>query len=102
MPTAASTDEILRAHDADYLQRITNGTLDAAQIRRIGFPWSAAMVKRSRRSAGATLAACRSALERDGGSACAINLAGGTHHAHRDFGSGYTYSLLVEEAKVTK
>lgn len=89
MPTAASTDEILRAHDADYLQRITNGTLDAAQIRRIGFPWSAAMVERSRRSAGATLAACRSALERDGGSACAINLAGGTHHAHRDFGSGF-------------
>ena len=47
------------------------------------------MVERSRRSAGATLAACRSALAREGGSACAANLAGGTHHAHRDFGSGF-------------
>ena len=89
VPAAASTEEILRAHDADYLQRITTGTLDAAEIRRIGFPWSAAMVERSRRSAGATLAACRSALEREGDSACAINLAGGTHHAHRNFGSGF-------------
>ena len=89
VPAAASTDEILRAHDAGYLQRVYSGALDAAEIRRIGFPWSAAMVERSRRSAGATLAACRSALERDGGSACAVNLAGGTHHAHRDFGSGF-------------
>ena len=31
----------------------------------------------------------RSALAGDGGSACAANLAGGTHHAHRDFGSGF-------------
>ncbi len=89
VPAAASDTEILRAHDAGYLQRVTSGTLDAAEVRRIGFPWSAAMVERSRRSAGATLAACRSALTREGGSACAINLAGGTHHAHRDFGSGF-------------
>ena len=34
------------------------------------------MVERSRRSAGATLAACRAALD-----GCAANLAGGTHHA---------------------
>ena len=54
VPAAASTGEILRAHDADYLHRVTTGTLDAAEIRRIGFPWSAAMVERSRRSAGAT------------------------------------------------
>ena len=89
VPEGASNDEILRAHDAAYLQRIVSGSLDAAEIRRIGFPWTSAMVERSRRSAGATLAACRSALTRDGGSACAANLSGGTHHAHRDFGSGF-------------
>jgi acetoin utilization deacetylase AcuC-like enzyme len=89
VPAAASDTEILRAHDAGYLQRVASGTLDAAEVRRIGFPWTDAMVERSRRSAGATLAACRSALARDGGSACAANLAGGTHHAHRDFGSGF-------------
>ena len=87
VPEAASDAEILRAHDAGYLQRMVEGALDAAEVRRIGFPWSAAMVERSRRSAGATLAACRSALEPDQG--CAVNLAGGTHHAHRDFGSGF-------------
>mgnify|MGYP003733477949 CR=1 FL=1 len=89
VPAAASDTEILRAHDAGYLQRVAGGTLDAAEVRRIGFPWTAAMVERSRRSAGATLAACRSALNREGGAACAANLAGGTHHAHRDFGSGF-------------
>ena len=89
VPAAASDAEILRAHDAGYLARVAAGTLDAAEVRRIGFPWSEAMVERSRRSAGATLAACRSALAHEGGSACAANLAGGTHHAHRDFGSGF-------------
>ena len=43
------------------------------------------MVERSRRSVGATLAACASALS-DG---VGVNLAGGTHHAYRDKGSGY-------------
>jgi acetoin utilization deacetylase AcuC-like enzyme len=43
------------------------------------------MVERSRRSAGATIAACKAALE-EGISA---NLAGGTHHAYRNKGSGF-------------
>jgi acetoin utilization deacetylase AcuC-like enzyme len=43
------------------------------------------MVERSRRSAGATLAAARAALA--GG--CGVNLAGGTHHAFRGRGEGY-------------
>ncbi|MBS0346174.1 MAG: histone deacetylase [Proteobacteria bacterium] len=85
VPTAASDTEILRAHDASYLQRVVRGTLDKDDLRRIGFPWSEAMVERSRRSAGATLAACRAALA-DG---CAANLAGGTHHAFRDRGEGF-------------
>ncbi|QID17467.1 histone deacetylase [Nitrogeniibacter mangrovi] len=85
VPEAADDTALGRAHDADYLQRIFTGALDKDAQRRIGFPWSPAMVERSRRSAGATLAACRSALA-DG---CSANLAGGTHHAGRDFGSGY-------------
>jgi len=85
VPEAASDSELLRAHDAGYVQRVVRGTLDKNDIRRIGFPWSEAMVERSRRSSGATLAACRAALE-DG---CAANLAGGTHHAFRDRGEGF-------------
>jgi acetoin utilization deacetylase AcuC-like enzyme len=86
VPDAAADHEILHAHDPAYLQRVVGGRLDAGELRRIGFPWSERMVERSRRSAGATLAACRAALDRGG---WAANLAGGTHHAHRSFGSGF-------------
>src|SRR5690606_6998025 len=72
-------------HDTDYLERVKTGSLTVKEIRRIGFPWSPEMVERSRRSSGATIAACRAALA-DG---IAVNLAGGTHHAFRDHGEGY-------------
>jgi acetoin utilization deacetylase AcuC-like enzyme len=85
VPHAATDEEILRAHDRDYLRRVQAGDLTAAEIRRIGFPWSPEMVERSRRSSGATIEACRAALERG----VAVNLAGGTHHAFRDRGEGY-------------
>lgn len=85
VPDAASDTELLRAHDAGYVQRVVRGTLGHDEIRRIGFPWSEAMVERSRRSAGATLAACRAALA----DSWAANLAGGTHHAFRDRGEGF-------------
>jgi acetoin utilization deacetylase AcuC-like enzyme len=85
IPDAATDEQILRAHDRDYLERVQFGRLSEREIRRIGFPWSPEMVERSRRSSGATIAACRAALE-DG---IAANLAGGTHHAFRDHGEGY-------------
>jgi acetoin utilization deacetylase AcuC-like enzyme len=85
IPEAATDEQILRAHDADYLEKVTTGTLTAKEIRRIGFPWSPQMVERSRRSSGATIAACRTALIEG----LAVNLAGGTHHAFRDHGEGY-------------
>lgn len=85
VPPAATDTEILRAHHPDYLARMASGTLDPREMRRIGFPWSPEMVERSRRSSGATLAACRAALAEG----MAANLAGGTHHAHHDFGSGF-------------
>lgn len=85
VPEAATDEQILRAHDLDYLTRVKDGLLSEKEQRRIGFPWSPEMVERSRRSSGATLAACRAAFD-DG---VAVNLAGGTHHAHRDFGAGY-------------
>jgi acetoin utilization deacetylase AcuC-like enzyme len=84
-PEPATDIELCRAHASEYVADVARGSLDTAAQRRIGFPWSPAMVARSRHSAGATLAACRSALD-DG---CGVNLAGGTHHAHRSFGSGF-------------
>jgi acetoin utilization deacetylase AcuC-like enzyme len=86
VPPAATDEQILRCHHADYLTRVVSGTLTDKEIRRIGFPWSPQMVERCRRSAGATIAACRAALNGDG---LAANLAGGTHHACRDHGEGF-------------
>ncbi len=82
---AATDTQILYAHDPSYLIKVIEGSLSAQEQREIGFPWSEKMVERSRRSAGATVAASKAALE-DG---IAANLAGGTHHAYRDIGSGF-------------
>lgn len=85
LPHRATDGELLAAHDAGYLNKLAGGTLTEKEVRRIGFPWSEAMVERSRRSSGGTLDACRAALE-DG---YAANLAGGTHHAFADRGEGF-------------
>jgi acetoin utilization deacetylase AcuC-like enzyme len=82
---AASETDLLRCHDAPYVRRVLDGGLSAQEQRRIGFPWSFALSRRSLHTVGGTLAACRAALE-DGASA---NLAGGTHHAFADHGEGY-------------
>ena len=85
LPHAASDEELARAHDPAYIAQVCCGQLPEKAQKAIGFPWSAGMVERSRRSAGATICACRSAI-RQGISA---NLAGGTHHAFRDRGEGF-------------
>ncbi len=85
VPQAATDEQLERAHDADYLQRVQAGMLTEREVRRIGFPWSPELVERSRRSSGATIEACRAALAEG----CAANLAGGTHHAFRNRGEGY-------------
>jgi acetoin utilization deacetylase AcuC-like enzyme len=81
-----TTDGVLAlAHHPDYIDRVSSGTLPATEQKAIGFPWSPQMVERSRRSTGATIAACRAALEEG----TAVNLAGGTHHAHASHGEGF-------------
>jgi acetoin utilization deacetylase AcuC-like enzyme len=86
-----SDGELALAHDPAYIQAVVDGSLGAAAMREIGFPWSAAMVERSRRSAGATVAAARVALGLGGQPAegIAANMAGGTHHASANKGSGF-------------
>jgi acetoin utilization deacetylase AcuC-like enzyme len=82
---AAANADLIRVHDADYVRRVAHGRLDEREVRRLGFPWSPQLVERSRRSVGATIGACRAALE-DG---VGVNLAGGTHHAFADRGEGF-------------
>jgi acetoin utilization deacetylase AcuC-like enzyme len=81
----APLEALVRAHDEGYVRAFLAGTLDERAMRKIGFPWSEALVGRTLASAGGTLMAARAALE-DG---IAANLAGGTHHAARAEGSGY-------------
>ena len=87
VPEPASDDAILRAHSAEYLRRFVDGDFTSKEIRRVGLPWSQQIVKRTRYSVGATMAACRAALP--GG--VAVNLGGGTHHAFRDRGQGFCW-----------
>lgn len=81
----ATRADLVRAHAPGYVDAVLAGTLDERAVRKLGLPWSPALVTRSLASVGGTLAAARAALV-DG---LAGNLAGGTHHAHRDFGSGF-------------
>jgi acetoin utilization deacetylase AcuC-like enzyme len=83
----ASDGELALAHAPQYVDAVAHGHLSAAEQREIGFPWSPRMAERARRSVGATIAAARAALI--DGEGVAANLAGGTHHATADKGSGY-------------
>lgn len=81
----ADRETIELAHDPEYVGAFLAGTLSPQMMRRIGFPWSEGLVKRTMASVGATLAATKEALANGWGG----NLAGGTHHAFRGEGSGY-------------
>src|SRR5581483_3394999 len=84
-PSRAPRDDLLLVHTEDYVDRFTQGRLTPSEERRLGFPWSEALVERSYRAAGGTIEAARHAL----GAGIAMNLAGGTHHAFPDHGEGF-------------
>ncbi len=81
----AERSDILRVHSADYVDGFFDGTLPRDVMRRIGIPWSPAYVLRARATAGGAVAAMRKAVS----FGFSGQLAGGTHHAHADFGSGF-------------
>jgi acetoin utilization deacetylase AcuC-like enzyme len=82
---AASEGELALVHTPAYIEAVFQGCLTPHAQREIGFPWSAGMVERARRSVGATIMAARTALKEG----VASNLAGGTHHAYQDRGGGF-------------
>lgn len=85
LPAEAPLADLERVHTREYLAKLEGGTLSAAEVRRLGVPWSPRLWRRSRLAAAGTLLAARAALE-DGISG---NLAGGTHHAFPDRGEGF-------------
>lgn len=84
-PTPATRAQLELVHEPGYIDAFTAGTLSRDAVRRIGLPWSEGLVKRTITAVGGTIRTAELALEH--GLAC--NTAGGTHHAHRGFGSGF-------------
>ena len=84
-PALATREELLRVHEADYVDRVLTQTLDAERTRRIGLPVSATVARRALAAAGGTIETARQALKQ--GLAC--NTAGGSHHAAPAGGAGF-------------
>ena len=84
-PQPAPLADVLLVHTEDYVTRLRAGALTPRELRRLGLPWSKALVRRAFLATGGTLAAARAALA----DAIASNLAGGTHHAFPDHGEGF-------------
>ncbi len=84
-PEPATVEDVLLVHSSYYVTRLCSGELTQPELRRLGLPWSEALVRRSFYAVGGTINAARSALK-DGK---ASNLAGGTHHAFADHGEGF-------------
>lgn len=95
-PVPATWEQLTRIHCPRYVERFISGALDSDAVRRIGLPWSEGLVNRTITAVGGTIRTVELALEHSargggggGGAGVACNTAGGTHHAHADFGSGF-------------
>ncbi|MFY8349084.1 histone deacetylase [Pseudoalteromonas sp. SSM20] len=84
-PSKATLEQIASVHDADYVSQFVNGTLDSKAIRKIGFPWSPALVERTFYSIGASIQGAETALA----TKLACQISGGYHHSYPNFGSGF-------------
>ena len=86
-PTEVSRNELILAHDPNYVDNFLNQNLTEKEIKRIGLtPWTPQIIPRTLLLMGGAIAALDHVMENGG---IAGNMAGGTHHAHSDFGSGY-------------
>lgn len=86
-PQMIEIEDIYIAHDREFVDAFMNGTLSTQEKRKIGLqPWNEHIIERTRYIMGGSLGAMYSAIERV---SAAANMAGGTHHAHYSYGSGY-------------
>ena len=83
---------VLRAHTADYVQRLKNLDLSKKEIRVSGFPLSQELVDREQIIAQGTIDASKYALEYG----VSMNIAGGTHHAFSN--RAEAFCLLNDQA----
>jgi len=84
-PECPTQDSLELVHTAEYVRAYCQGGLAEKAQRRIGLPWSPALVRRTCTAVGGTILTAQLALKQ--GLAC--NVAGGTHHAFPAYGSGF-------------
>ena len=84
-PLSITRQDLERIHKRSYHEAFSRDQLTRPEQRRIGLPATRPLVQRTWLAVGGTLLTARMALRH--GVAC--HLAGGTHHAHPGFGSGF-------------
>lgn len=84
-PEKVTQKYLTQLHEPSYVASFIDGSIDSKALRRIGFPWSEALVERTLYSVAGTALTCEQAIEHG----CALHLSGGYHHAHHEYGSGY-------------
>ena len=85
VPNKCDKTDILRTHDLEYYEKLINQQLSSSEQRKIGFPQSPALIERELIITQGTIDCALFALEHG----CALNIAGGTHHAFADRGEGF-------------
>ena len=85
IPKSCTAENLSIVHKASYIDAIQTGNLSRQNQIRLGLPWSEILRQRSFIAPNGTLLAAQLALQT--GIAC--HAAGGTHHAHWDFGAGF-------------
>ncbi|EGM70353.1 histone deacetylase [Shewanella sp. HN-41] len=97
-PIAMTAQDVMQVHQKEYVEQFITGTLPTMALRRIGFPWSEALVERTLHSVAGTTLTASLAIEHG----ISLHLTGGYHHAHYDFGSGYCIfnDLIIAAQKV--
>lgn len=91
-PGICATEIILQTHDQAYVDKLVNQQLSASEQRKIGFPLSPELVQRELVITQGTIDCALFALQ----NGCALNIAGGTHHAFAERGEGFC--LLNDQA----
>ena len=84
-PNTCDAIDVLRTHDLDYYNKLINQQLSPSEQRKIGFPQSSALIERELIITRGTIDCALFALEHG----CALNIAGGTHHAFAERGEGF-------------
>jgi len=84
-PNKCDAIDVLRTHDLDYYNKLISQQLSPSEQRKIGFPQSPALIERELIITRGTIDCALFALEHG----CALNIAGGTHHAFAERGEGF-------------